>query len=427
MLIPFGILAASGGAIPYFLGILRTGSVDNGYRTWADASGNFYLAGESNSTGKNTGIVSKYDLTGALLWQKRFSAPASATFSSAITDSSNNVIVSGTATDSSSRNLLVKYNSAGTIQWQQVYGPGNSFGNDVKCDSSDNIYVCGTVLDSGFYRTVVAKFNASGTFQWSQSLFNSNSTYGSGLSVDPDGTSYIAMDWADQSVNNQNRAAIVKLNTSGVIQWQRRLTGTSSPNTLGPRYIATDSSGNVFVVGYTLPSSTLQCFIAKYDSSGNFQWARSLTRTGGFQNIDGISIDAVGNAYICGNANNDAWLVKYNTNGTIQWQRSLSSTGTDGFFGVKVASNGALHIAGTTSVSGNNDMLLMKLPSDGSLTGTYVVGGYSFTYGASSFTDSAGIASDSSIAMTQITTSYTPTATGYADSNGDLTYSSITI
>jgi hypothetical protein len=73
---------------------------------------------------------------------------------------------------------------------------------------------------------------------------------------------------------------VVKYNSSGTKQWTKQL-GTSSTDLADG--VATDSSGNVYVVGYTyggLDGNTntggSDLFVVKYNSSGTKQWTKQL-------------------------------------------------------------------------------------------------------------------------------------------------------
>ena len=68
---------------------------------------------------------------------------------------------------------------------------------------------------------------------------------------------------------------LVKYNSSGTKQWTKQLGTTSSDYGFG---VTTDSSGNIYVTGYTsgnldgnTSSGGKDIFLVKYDSSGTIQ------------------------------------------------------------------------------------------------------------------------------------------------------------
>jgi len=155
------------------------------------------------------------------------------------------------------------------------------------------------------------------------------------------------------------------------VSWAKSIGGTGSDYGRG---IATDSSGNVYVIGkysgsFTIGSTTLtsagsnDVFVAKYDTSGTAQWARSI---GGTSSDTGRSIatDSAGNVYVTGiyygsvtigstTLNSlysyDTFVVKYDTSGTVQWAKSIGGTNSDYGYGIAADSAGNVYVTGIYS------------------------------------------------------------------------------
>ncbi|MBF0457658.1 MAG: SBBP repeat-containing protein [Nitrospirae bacterium] len=207
-------------------------------------------------------------------------------------------------------------------------GTGNDYGfgyGDIAVDTIGNIYVTGfstatwgspvTAFGGGAADAFAAKLNSSGVLQWNTFLGGTGTDRGWGIAVDTSGNVYVTGDsdstWgspvtAHGGVNADLFAA--KLNSSGVLQWNTFLGGAGNDYIQG---IAVDTSGNVYVAGYTnatwgLPvrayTSGNDAFAAKLNSSGVLQWNTFLGGAGDDYGY-GIAVDTCGNAYVAGYSN----------------------------------------------------------------------------------------------------------------------------
>lgn len=406
-----------------------SGQTDYGNGIAVDDSGNVYVCG-SYSVGTATldFSISKYNASGAIQWQRRLGGSGSDEDCRKIAvDASGNVYVCGNSNASGSYDFqIAKYNTSGVIQWQRRLGDANGDeANGIAVDSSGNVYVCGQ-SNSGTADFQIAKYNTSGAIQWQRRLGDiSSNDFGSSIAVDSSGNVY-ACGYSD--AGGSNYFQIVKYNSSGTLQWQQKLGGSALDAGFG---IAVDSSGNAYVCGYSRASGNNDFQIAKYNTSGALQWQRRL----GASNTDiarSISVDSSGNVYVCGysdaTSTMDFQIAKYNTSGTLQWQRRLGS-GSSADYGLSIAvnSSGTVYVCGYTNVSGTNDVLFAKLPSDGSLTGTYTVGGYNITYATSSLIDTASSLTGAAASLPEAASSLTDAASSLTDAASTLTASVTTI
>lgn len=239
--------------------------------------------------------------------------------------------------------------------------------------------------------------------------------YASGIAVDGNGNIYIAGTFQGSTTIGTSTITsaggfdifIAKYNSSGVFQWVQRAGSTNQDYAAS---IAVDGSGNAYITGNFRDAATFgesivfsaggaDVFIAKYSSAGGLQWVQ---RAGGANDefTNSIAVDGSGNAYITGSFRDTA------TFGTA----TITSAGFEDIFIAKYSSSlnsWAFAVrAGGISFADNGQSIAV----DGS-GNVYITGAFygTVTFGAFSFT-SAG-SSDIFIAK------YDPTASAWVFAN----------
>jgi uncharacterized delta-60 repeat protein len=319
---------------------LGTSTYDNSYGVATDSNGNVYISGATDGAlagtnkGHNDAWVAKYNSSGKLQWKQQLGTSTYDNSYGVATDSNGNVYISG-ATDGALAGTnkgsydawVAKYNSNGKLQWKQQLGSSNNdFSEGVATDSNGNVYISGWTYgdlagtNKGVYPDAwVAKYNSSGSLQWKQQLGTSDSDTSNDVATDSNGNVYISgVTYGDLAGTNKgySDAWVAKYNSSGKLQWKQQLGSSNNDFSYG---VATDSSGNVYISGYTFKGYS-DAWVAKYNSSGSLQWTKQLGSTRDDFSL-GVATDSSGNVYISGYTEgdlagtnkgySDAWVAKY--------------------------------------------------------------------------------------------------------------------
>lgn len=368
-----------------------------GYDIAVDSSGNIYQ-GNNLGPGSSKSQVVKINNTGVIQWQRQMSStdidyPSVGFAGSTVNKSTGDAYAVGNNSAGGTNNAYIwKYNSSGTLQWQKRIG-----------DASNSTYVSGTgagtlAVDSGGNlvsvvsnlgnKAAVMKLNSSGATVW-QSILNNPG------GLDNTQADCIEVDTSDNVIfggyayDGGFTALFGKFNSSGTAQWVSRLRSTPSSFYAGwARGVGTDSSGNVYVASQAVTNTTNVC---KFNSSGAIQWIRNFgTGSGSFAEPRDMAVDSSGNSYtLIGSG--ELYIVKYNSSGVIQWQRRLQCSPNTYFQpqGITLNSDGTIFYINSRPNGDVNENICAKLPTDGSKTGTYTVSAYTYIYSVSSLADAA--------------------------------------
>ena len=202
----------------------------------------------------------------------------------------------------------------------------------------------------------IVKLTGMGDIEWQKSLGGSDNDYANSIIPTSD-SGYIVAGYsvsADGDVTESRGnldAWVVKLRSTGEIEWQRSLGGSgedlanSIAQTTDGGYIIAglSQSDDGDVTGRHEPSFSPDVWIVKLRSTGEIEWQRLLggkgwdeakyiapTRDGGYI-ITGFSNSNDGDVIgLHGNYGfRDYWIVKLRSTGEIEWQRVLGGSNKD--------------------------------------------------------------------------------------------------
>jgi Secretion system C-terminal sorting domain len=222
----------------------------------------------------------------------------------------------------------------------------------------------------------IFKIDGAGNLLWEKTYGGSQSEMARSCVQAPDGNYYVmgSTNSTNGDVTGNHGSGdfwVLKLDTIGNLIWQKALGGTGAE--LGWRVQPT-ADGGALTIGTTasadgdvvsLNHGSYDIWIVKLDSSGSIQWEKcyggsagddgnsiSLTSDGGFL-ASGHSSSSNGDLTSNYGAD-DIWLIKADSVGNIQWQKSFGGSGQDWSIDTRQTANGEYLISGRTGSSDND-------------------------------------------------------------------------
>jgi len=321
--------------------------------------------------------------------------------------------------------FLSKFSPEGAFQWVKTWGPadGGAEAYNITIDRDNNIFVVGdfsgTVCDFNpwgehdyhtnhapapgnplLFDSYLSKFDSNGDFLWAQTWGGDGYDDGPGVATDSLGNVYVGGMYQSQEINfdpsggpggsghpaHDNPGVPVtvdvflsKFDRDGNFQWVRTWGGPGTDEVVGN--LVVDNLDNIYTSGRfgctncdLNPDGTaeirsshgdMDAFVNKYDSSGNFLWAR----TWGGPGMDagaGMVVDAANNLYVTGvfsgsvdfgsgsvssNGGMDAFLSKFDPSGTFLGVQTWGGSGSDGANRLARDAAGKIYLAGWFSGS----------------------------------------------------------------------------
>lgn len=302
--------------------------------------------------------------------------------------------------------FFAKYDPDGNLLWAKtIGGPDSYYGSDsgrgIIIDNSGNVLIIGkrggifdfdpseaSVTSFADFGIFVAKYDSDGNYLSSFTILTGKYNSLSSFTTDNAGNIYLTgSDLGDIDFDPSGAIAhieggfhefVAKYTASGNFVWVKPLVGTGATHA-----IATDSAGYIYLTGGFLntvdfdPSGatanlTSQSvdysdgFIAKYDSNGNYIWAKDIGGTTADSRPNGIAVNTSGQVHIIGAfsgtvdfdpgaaANNltatsewNNFMAKYDTDGNHLWAKAIGEAANGyEFSNIKISSGGLIHVAG---------------------------------------------------------------------------------
>jgi hypothetical protein len=383
-----------------------------------DSSGNIYVTGVSQNASSKLGYVTiKYAPNGKQLWATRYDSLQypSATPAALVLDSSNNVIVTGSA-------LTIKYDANGNQLWTAPYA-----GSALACDAAGNTYAAGFGTN---FNTV--KLAPPGSNVWLNTYIDVGPTVSQSVLVDSGNNVYVSgldsYQWIPESESNPNigvyavALTTIKYGSNGSRTWMASQSDPYDDFNVQIAGAALDSSGNFFLLANLLSGPGSAFITYKYTSNGSSLWTSfpdngtgpanglaldsnenvllvgqdayqyngsysyyystfKLSSNGstlwkkkypqpafGSSAASSIAVDSVNNSYVTGyspgtNSGNDIVTIKYGLNGNQIWLQRYHGpgSGNDAGNAIAVDNNGNVYVTGyETTAAGGTEIVTIK-------------------------------------------------------------------
>jgi hypothetical protein len=336
-----------------------------------DAFGNVYVTGWSVGTGTYADYATiKYNTNGVQQWVQRYNGPGAGS-SDAISitvDVSGNVYVTGSSWGYDDDYATIKYNTNGIQQWIQRYnGPGNlsDAATSIAVDDLGNVFVTGRTWGNGTssdYTTI--KYDANGVQQWVQTYNGPGNNYDAATSIAVDSSGNVYVTGYSYGSGTGFDYTTLKYNTNGVQQWIQRYNGPGNGADLAFSMVV-DGSGDVYVTGQSDGNGTGSDYATiKYNASGVQQWVQRYNGPGNYDDVaNAVAVDGTGDVFVTGVSDSDYTTIKYSSSGVQLWTQRYNGPGNgdDEATSIAIDSSGNVYVTGWS----NGDYATVKYNTNG--------------------------------------------------------------
>jgi uncharacterized delta-60 repeat protein len=314
-------------------------------------------------------------------WVGRYNGPANGGDSAvamAIDGSGNVYVTGGSDSDITPDFITIKYDSTGQQQWVARFsGEDNTaeFANAIAIDSSGNVYVTGVGWGYGNdsdYGTI--KYNSSGEQQWVGRYDGPAHSLDTAMAIAVDSSGNVYVTGWSPGLGTGYDYATIKYSASGQEEWVARYNGPGNSDDAA-RAIAVDEAGNVYVTGQSFGAGTdFDYATIKYSPDGQEQSIARYNGPGnGTDQAYGLAVDGSSNVYVTGGSLSsggdlDCATIKYNSSGQEQWvaRYNAPANGADAAFAMAIDSAGYVYVTGESVGSGTGyDYATIKYSASG--------------------------------------------------------------
>ena len=259
---------------------------------------------------------------------------------------------------------------APATEWKKTYGGDFRDYAESIVETSDGGYALAgwtASFGTGYADAWLVKVDSSGSQEWNRTYGGDIGDKARSVVETSDGGYALAGHTQSYGVGYQVDFWLVKLDSSGNVQWNKTYGGDHDDEAYS---VVETSDGGYALAGWTrsFGAGDLDFWLVKVDSSGNMEW----NRTYGGTNFDHACsvVETVDGGYALagytlsyGAGEQDCWLVKVDSSGNMQWNKTYGGAETDVARSVVETSDGGYALAGYTLSygAGEHDFWLVKL------------------------------------------------------------------
>lgn len=240
---------------------------------------------------------------------------------------------------------VFKLDANGVMEWENELGGSGDDGGFSIVETEDHGFFAtgqsnstdGDVTGNhGGYDIWVVRLSSSGELQWQRSLGGSDQEEGDAIRATPDGGCIVAgyAQSTDGDVSGNHGAGdfwVVKLDATGEIQWENALGGSAQD---WPSSIALCNDGGYLIGGYTTsvdgdvtgPQGNMDGWLVKLDDTGNLVWQRTLGGSGQ-DRVHCVQANPESGSILMCNTNSNDGDVTGNQGGYDSWVVRLDDAG----------------------------------------------------------------------------------------------------
>ena len=198
---------------------------------------------------------------------------------------------------------------------------------------------------------------------------------------------------AGYTANNSNLSKdilVFKTDLDGNINWQHSY--GDQGNEFATSIAISDDGSSIFIAGSIIEENngTIKCYVLRIDSMGNLVWDKVIEsgiscKVNSIENIGNVGFILTGMRRSPNEINEDLVVMKIDTNGELIWERTYGGNGVEAGSSIKSIDDGGFIISGYTDSfgSGNKDVYVIKVNSEGDQEWYQTFGGSGTDYGNS--------------------------------------------